>query len=389
MEFSFTYAGPANIIFGKGASQDVGAHFKRLGLKRVLVVTDAGLKKAGVVGQILTVLKNEKIEFDIFDNVDPSPTVDNVKEGSSVFKSGKTQGLLALGGGSPIDAAKGIALVKMTGTSIDEIMEKGVPPVRERVSLITLPTTAGSGSEVSLTAMIKDKVKKKKVALREIPPAVTIYDPLLTLTMPPRITKSSGMDAFAHAVGSYTNKVFNPVVDAGNLEAIRLISENLPLVISKGDNLDARTFMLYGNMQAGIGVFNTGADLTHGIGTLFEASFDCVHGEVCAVLMPHCVEYSIPGDPEKYCQVARAMGEHVNGLTPMEGATKALSAIRNLLSKIGMPQRLRDLGLVRGKIQEMWKSEETLRMATRSRAAQANCRAITIDEMITLCERAY
>ncbi len=389
MDFSFTYAGPANIIFGKGTSKQVGTEFKRLGVKKVLVVTDAGLKKAGIVGEISTVLRNEKIEFDIFDNVEPSPTVDNVNEGSSVFKKGEAQGLLALGGGSPIDAAKGIALVKMTGASIAQIMEKGVPPIRERVSIITMPTTAGSGSEVSVTAMIKDKVKKKKVPLREIPLTVTIYDPLLTLTMPPRITKSSGIDAFAHAVGSYTNKVFNPVVDMGNLEAIRLISENLPLVVSRGDNLDARTLMMYANMLAGIGVFNTGADLTHGIGTLFEAFFDCVHGEVCAVLMPHCIEYTIQGDPKKYFQVAQAMGENVNGLTPHEGSAKALSAIRNLLTKIGMPQRLRDLGIDKGKIQEMWKIQEILKMAVNSRAAQANSRAITIEEMINLCERAY
>jgi alcohol dehydrogenase class IV len=385
MDFSFTFSGPAKVIFGKGASKQLGAELKALGIKRVLLITDPGLRKAGIVEELERILKSETIDYQIFDNVDPNPTAQNVEEGTSIFQKLGAQGVVGLGGGSSIDTAKAIALVNMTGASIDYLLEKEVPSLKNRIPVIALPTTAGTGSEVTTASMIKDRAKKRKALLRDpsIKPTVAICDPLLTLTLPPRITKASGIDALAHALGSYTNTAFNPIVEMGDLEAIRLISENLPLIASRGGNVEARTSMMYASLLAGIGISNTGNDLNHGMATPIEGVFNCIHGEACGVLLPYSIEFTLMGNPKKFAQIAKAMGESVEGLSVRESSGKAVSAVNDLLTRIGMPKRLRDLGVEKEKIQELAK------LAIGSRSTQLNARAITLEEMVALYERAY
>lgn len=392
MDFSFTFSGPGKVIFGNGSSRQVGAEAKGLGAKKVLIVTDRGVKGAGVVAPIEEALRKENVDFSTFDNVEANPTIENVNDGSRMFRDVKAQVCIGIGGGSSIDTAKAIALVGMTGLSInqlvekdDQSLEKRVSSVKDRIPIIVLPTTAGTGSEVTTALVIKDRAKGAKAAPRvtALKPTIAICDPLLTLTLPPKITKATGVDAFTHALGSYTNKVFSPVVETGDLDAIRLAAENLPLVVSRGDNLDARTNMMYASLLAGIGISNTGNDLIHAMALPVEGFFDCTHGEICAVLLPYCVEFNILGDPKKFYRVAQAMGENLKGMSLYEGSVKAISAIRNLLRRIDMPHRLRDLGIDKGKIQEM--SE----MAISNRSTQINVRAITLEEMIDLYERAY
>jgi len=392
MDFSFTFSGPAKVIFGQGSSRQVGVEVKGLGGKKVLIVTDRGVRGAGLVAPIEETLKRGRIDFDTFDDVEANPTIENVNEGSRIFRDMKAESLIGIGGGSSIDTAKAIALVGMTGLSIDHLVEKDDPSLeksvsqaKDRIPIIALPTTAGTGSEVTTALVIRDKAKGVKAAPRviSIKPAVAICDPLLTLTLPPGITKATGVDAFTHALGSYTNRVFNPIVEAEDLEAIRLVGENLPLVVSRGDNLDARTNMMYASLLAGIAISNTGNDLTHAMALPVEGFFDCTHGEVCSALLPHCVEFNILGDPEKFNRVAQAMGENLKGVSLLEGSLKAVSTIRNFLRRIDMPHRLRDLGIDKGKIQEM--SE----MAINSRSTQINVRTITLEEIIDLYEKAY
>jgi len=388
MEFSFTFSGPVRVIFGQGSSRQVGAEAEGLGVRKVLIVTDRGVRGAGLVAPIEEILRRGNIDFGTFDDVEANPTIENVNEGSRIFRDVKAQALIGIGGGSSIDTAKAIALVGMTGLSIDHLVEKDDPSLeksvsqsKDRIPIIALPTTAGTGSEVTTALVIKDKVKGVKAAPRvtALKPAVAICDPLLTLTLPPGITKATGVDAFTHALGSYTNRVFNPVVEIGDLEAMRLAAENLPLVVARGDNLDARANMMYASLLAGIGISNTGNDLTHAMALPVEGFFDSTHGEVCSALLPHCVEFNILGDPEKFYRVAQAMGENLEGMSLLEGSLRAVSAIRNFLRRIDMPHRLADLGIDKGRIQEM--SE----MAIINRSTQIN----VSEEMIDLYERAW
>lgn len=343
---------PKSILFGLGAAERVGERVKELGGKRSLIVTDRLLRPSGAVDQIEKNLKRAGVEALVYDEVSTEPTTDHVNQGSSIFRSEKCDSVVALGGGSCIDAGKGIALL---GTNPEEIAEyEGRGKVKTPKSpMIAIPTTAGTGSELTWVSVIHDPRRDVKFLIYSpyLVPEEAIEDPLLTVSMPPSVTMSSGMDALTHAIEGYISTRdphvgygSPPLIDFLAIPAIELISKNLRIAWADGENIESRSNMLLGQLLAGLTFGNSGTALVHGMARPLGAHFHVPHGLANAILLPYGVEFTYIAAPEKFAQIAQAMGEDIRGLSPLDAAMKTVAAVKRLCSDIRVP-RLRDLGI--------------------------------------------
>lgn len=342
---------PSTVITGIGASERVGEQAHRLRAARALVVTDPGIVKIGYAHQVVNQLKLSGVDASLFADVTPDPTLQNVNNGLQQYRADRCDLIVSIGGGSAIDCGKAIA-VRLTNDGefadymgVDKIPNPGAP-------LIAIPTTAGTGSEVTKVTVITDTDKNVKMMLSSpsLLPRVALVDPLLTLTTPPHLTSAVGVDALTHAIEAYVSKRAQPITDALALEAIRMITGSIRQAWADGGNIKARTEMMIGASVAGMAFSNASVALVHGMSRPIGAFFHIHHGLSNAVLLLDVMEFSLVGSPARFARIARAMGESIEGLSVMRQADCAVAAVERLINDIQMP-RLGEIGIDRDKFE--------------------------------------
>jgi alcohol dehydrogenase class IV len=336
---------PPTVITGIGAAEQAGEQAKRLGARAALIVTDIGIVKLGYADELVNRLRTVGIGVSLFSDVTPDPTLQNVNDGLKQYRDEACNLIISIGGGSAIDCGKGIA-IELTNDGeladfmgVDKIPNPGAP-------LIAIPTTAGTGSECTKATVITDTNHNVKMMLSSpcVVPQVALIDPLLSLTTPPHLTSAVGVDALTHAIEAYISKRAQPITDALALRAIRMISDSLRQAWADGENVKARTEMMIAASIAGMAFSNSSVALVHGMSRPIGAYFHVHHGLSNAVLLLDVMEYSVVGAPDRFADIARAMGESIKALSPMRQADAAIAGVERLINDVEMP-RLGEIGI--------------------------------------------
>jgi alcohol dehydrogenase len=342
----YGYFMPTVNLMGAGAVSEVGKQAKILGGSKALVVTDKVLVSVGITEKVVSFLKENGVDTALYDGVNPNPTVENVEKGLSLYKEENCNIIVAVGGGSPIDCAKGIGLVAANGGSIKDFegLDKSKNPMPP---FIAVNTTAGTASEMTRFTIITDTDRQVKMAIVDwhVTPNVSINDPELMVSMPVSLTAATGMDALTHAVEAYVSTIATPVTDSAALKAIDLVSQYLRPAVANGENMEARDKMAYAEFLAGMAFNNASLGYVHAMAHQLGGFYDLPHGVCNAVLLPHVVRFNMLACPERFVDIAIAMGENAEGLSTMEAAEKALEAIQKLSKDIGIPPGLKELSV--------------------------------------------
>ena len=334
--------------FGPGSRKELPGVLQRLQLKKALVCSDKGLIKVGTTKMVTDILDEAGIPYEIYSEIKPNPTVTNVKQGVEAFKASGADCIIAIGGGSSMDTAKGIGIVSNNPEFSDIVSLEGCAPTKHKsVPIIALPTTAGTGAEVTINYVIIDEEKQKKMVCvdpNDIP-AVAIIDAELMYSLPKSLTAATGMDALTHAIEGYITKGAWALSDMFEIEAIRMINENLVTAVEEPRNPKGREGMALAQYVAAQAFSNVGLGLVHGMAHPMGALFDIPHGVANALLLPTIMEFNMPKCIEKFGVIAHTMGVDTTGMTPEEAAQAACDAVRALAIKVGIPQHLTDLGI--------------------------------------------
>jgi len=382
-----TFLIPPVLITGSGSSEKVGEESKKLGCQKGLIVTDQVLSKLGVLEGVKKALSENKIQFAVYDKISTEPTVDYVKEGLKVYKDNGCDFLLATGGGSALDTAKAISVMVTNPGSIEDYKGLNKIPVKG-APLVAIPTTGGTGSEVTVYTIITDTKTDVKMLIGSpfIMPQVAIVDPLLTLSCPRGLTAAVGIDALTHAIEAYVSVRAQPMSDIFCLSAIELISGNLRQAWANGNNVEVREKTMLGALQAGIAFSNASVALVHGMSRPIGAYFHVPHGASNAALLGVVTEFSLIGNPVRYAHIAKAMGENIAGLTDLEAAQLAAKAIKTLIKDIKISS-LKELGVEKEKLDQL--APKMAEDAIASGSPGNNPRQPTKEEIIELYKIAY
>lgn len=334
--------------FGPGARKELPGVVARLGYKKALVVTDKGLMKFGVAKMVLDVLDEAAIPYDIYDEVKPNPTVTNVKMGVEACKKAEADFIIAIGGGSSMDTAKGIGIICNNPEFSDVISLEGVADTKKKtVPIIALPTTAGTAAETTINYVIIDEEKQKKMVCvdpNDIP-AVAIIDAELMYSLPKSLTASTGMDAMTHAIEGLITKGAWELSDMFEIKAIEMIHKYLPIAVNEPTNPVGRDGMAVAQYVAGMAFSNVGLGVDHGMAHPLSALHDIPHGVACAMLLPTVMKFNAPAALPKYVDIAKALGVYKDGMTQQEAADAACAEIDNLSRLVGIPTHLSELGI--------------------------------------------
>jgi choline dehydrogenase len=332
---------PTVVKHAPGAITCLADEIKALGSKRPMLVTDKGLVNTGIVDEITAILKASHVDYVLFDGVVPNPAIKLVDDAAEMYKADGCDGLIGFGGGSPMDTAKSIGVVAVHGGSILDFEWATPQPIKKRIPpLVCVPTTAGTGSEVTLWAVITDPARKIKYNVGGtglIAAHVALIDPRLTLGLPPRITAGTGMDALAHAVECYTCGYAQPWPDAVALWAIETIGQWLRLAYAQGHNEEARYKMSMAATLAGMSYGTESAGAAHAMSQTAGGVYNLPHGELTASLLGPVMAYNYMGEPYKYARIAQAMGENTWGLSVWEAAELAPEAVARLTADLDIP----------------------------------------------------
>ncbi len=377
---------PSVIITGLGAAKELGSLSKGLGTK-AFIVTDENIEKLGLLEGVKKSLENARVSYTIYNQVNTEPTNEHVEEGQKALQDSQADFLIAVGGGSPIDAAKAISILYSNGGRISDYMGANKIP-KPGPPLIAIPTTAGTGSEVTQFTIITDITSgvKMLIASPYLIPRLALVDPLLTIPMPPKITAATGIDALTHAIEAYVSIKAQPLSDLLALDAIRLISANLRQAWANGDNLEARSNMMMGALEAGIAFSNSSVALVHGMARPLGAYFHIPHGISNAVLLPTVTEFSLPGNPQRYAHIAKAMGEITDGRSTLDAAYLTVQALQRLNADLGIPS-LRALGVPEDKFNNV--VAQMADAAIASGSPGNNPRKASQEEIIELYKKVY
>ena len=335
--------------FGAGCRETIAVEAIRRGFKKAFFVTDKDLIRFKVADKIIEVFEKNHIPYELFSDVKANPTIANVQHGVAAFKESGADFIVALGGGSSIDTAKGIGIVVNNPDFADVKSLEGVAATRYKaVPTFALPTTAGTAAEVTINYVIIDEDAKKKMVCvdpNDIP-AVAIVDPELMYSMPKGLTAATGMDALTHAIESYITPGAWAMSDMFELKAIEVIAANLKAAVDNGNDVAAREAMSQAQYIAGMGFSNVGLGIVHSMAHPLGAHYDTPHGVANALLLPYVMEYNAesPAAP-KYIHIAKAMGVNTDGMTESEGIRAAVDAVRKLSLSIGIPQKLHEINV--------------------------------------------
>ncbi len=338
----YTVQLPKRVVFGSGIEEKIGEEAKGLGAKRALIVTDETVKKLGLCEKVKKHLR-ETVEVDIFDRVEPEPTLD-VAETVARVSTDNYDLIVGIGGGSVMDMAKVAAAVAANPEQRVHDFFGANRIENQSVPKIFIPTTAGTGAEATPFAIVDVEGRKRSIASPYNLADVVFIDASFTATMPPGITASTGMDALSHAIEAFLSLGSNPITDSFALEAMKMIADNLEEAFSHGKNLDARLKMSLAAMLAGAAFGNAGVIVGHAIAHTFGAKYKIPHGVSVALTLPYIMEYNAPAVKEKLVRVARALGE--TGLTEA-AASRAVARVKSMLEKLELPTRLSDLNVPR------------------------------------------
>lgn len=341
---SYGFFMPPVTLMGVRCTEGIAEYLQLMGFKRALIVSDKVLVEIGLVNKLADILNAINIEFVIFDGAQPNPTVSNVEHGLDILKKHNCDFVISFGGGSPHDCAKAIALVANNGGSIKDYegVNKSSKPC---LPLIAVNTTSGTASQMTRFCIITDEDRHVKMAIVDwhVTPTIAVDDAELMLAMPRGLTAATGMDALTHAIEAYVSTGATPVTDCVALKAVELISTFLTRAVANGNDIDAREMMTYAEYLAGMAFNNASLGYVHAMAHQLGGFYDLPHGVCNAVLLPVVCEYNTNVVPERFADIACAMGEDVTGLTAKEAAAKAIAAIRNLSSAVGIPDGLKAL----------------------------------------------
>jgi len=340
------FLSPNKVVIGKGVSQQICGELKALGGQKVLIVTDEGVVKAGLVQAIEDALAAGKVDHTVYAGVEPEPPVRVVDECARIVREGKFDAIIGFGGGSSLDVAKAVSLLGTNKGNILDYVGIDLVPFRG-LPKILIPTTAGTGSEVTRVFVVTDEADntKKVIYSNYVLPDVALLDPLLTLSMPRPVTADTGFDALVHAIESYVSVNTTPFAEILAIQAVSLIAHNLPIAYSKGSNIQARYNMLLAATLAGMSFTSGGLGAVHGLSYPLGTEYHMAHGRSNAIMLPHIMKYNLPGSLEKYAKIAAAMGQSVDGLNPFEAAEKSVDAVKGLLKTVNIPYKLTDYGI--------------------------------------------
>jgi alcohol dehydrogenase len=346
----FVFRLPTKVIFGVGKSKEIGSVCKKFNAKKAFVITGPNIGKSEMFAGFKAAIEASGLAYEVFDKTAADPSIELVDEVAAVVRASNADILIALGGGSPIDLAKAVSLLQTHEGSVRDYLFGGDKTVTKAVMpLIAVPTTAGTGSEVTAASVITDLQNRIKLSVthENITPKIALADPLLHLGMPPLITASTGMDALTHAIESYTSLNAEPISDALGIHAIKLIGENLRTAVADGQNIEARTNMAIAALIAGAAFANGGLGVVHGIAQAMGGLHHTAHGIANGVILPYAMQRNCVGNLRKFRDVAVALGEDVEGLSLREAAYASAEAVYDLLSDIQAPASLKEIGIGR------------------------------------------
>lgn len=374
---------PTVSLMGVGCSKEAGEQAKALGATNLLIVTDAGLAKMGVAATIKGYIEAAGLKAVIFDGAEPNPTDKNVHDGVKVYQDNKCDGIVSLGGGSSHDCGKGVGMVIGNGGNIRDFegVNKSTKPMPP---FLAINTTAGTASEMTRFCIITNTETHVKMAIVDwrCTPNIAINDPLLMVGMPPALTAATGMDALTHAVEAYVSTIATPITDACAIKAIELVAQYLSPAVANGENLEARDKMAYAEYLAGMAFNNASLGYVHSMAHQLGGFYNLPHGVCNAILLPAVSQYNLIACPQRFADIAVAMGENISGLSVTEAAEKAIGAIRRLSASIGIPTGLKSLNV----------KEEDLKVMAENAKKDAcqftNPRKATLEQVIEIFKAA-
>lgn len=334
------------IIFGGGARKAVGNFARTFGAQRVLIVTDPGVIAAGWVSDVEASLADLDIEHHVYSNVSPNPRAEEVMLGAELYRQHNCNLIVAVGGGSPMDCAKGIGIISanpghiLDFEGVDRILSP-IPP------LIFIPTTAGTSADVSQFAIISDPETRNKISIisKAVVPDVSLIDPETTRTMDPFLTACTGIDAMVHAVEAYVSTASGPLTDMHALEAIRLVSGNLAALVANPEDLYLREQIMLGSLKAGLAFSNAILGAVHAMSHSLGGHLDLPHGLCNAILLEHVIDFNFASAEERFRRVAETVGIDTRGMNNSQVKQRLLSGVRHLKQEVGLDQRLKETGV--------------------------------------------
>jgi len=382
---SFTVTQPTRIQFGAGSIADLAKTVKDFNGTNVFLVVDPGLVKAGLIPQITAPLKKAKIPFTLYDEIDPEPGFKLADKGKKIAKKAGCDCVVGVGGGSAMDVAKAIAILLTNGGKAVDYLGLGLIK-KPGVPKIMVPTSSGTGAEVTFTAVFINEKTGSKGGMNGDPlyPDAAILDPELTISLPPQVTAFTGIDALTHALEAYTSTQAHQISEMYSLEAIGLIAENLPAAYANGNNIKARSAMLMGSLLGGKALAIAGVGLVHAMAYPMGGMFGIPHGLANAVLLPYVIEYNLIGNMEKFAILAQVLGENTDDLTLREAASLCVRALFDLNNDVGIPVTLEDLGIPFDKIPEMAEIALTV-----TRPVENNPRQPNLEDVIAVYKTAF
>ncbi len=384
MQDFFEFSLGARVMFQIGLAGELGQVISNaLPQRRALIVADQGVVAAGLLEPIQSGISPVEI-VGVFDDVPPNSSVVKVTAGAELARELGADLLIAVGGGSPIDTAKGIRILLTLGGTIPDyegynVIEGSLTP------LVAVPTTAGTGSEVTPIAVILDEADHRKISIvsRYVTPDLAILDPMMTRTLPPRLTAATGMDALSHAIETYVSTENNPFSDSLALAAIDMIATYLRDAVHNGENMEARSQLLMAAAMAGIACGNSLFGVVHALSHALGGKFPAHHGTANAIFLPPGMRFNSEVVPERYVRIARAMGVNVGGRSEAEVIADGIAAVKTLTMDCGLPTRLRDVGVPREALPEL------AELAAVEPAIFNNPRPATPEELLAMLEEVW
>lgn len=374
------------LIIGEGSINMIGEELKKLGMEKAIIIADREIIKLGLIKEAKRSLENNNINVDIFEEVKGEPNIDIIEKAVSKVQKDHFDIIIGIGGGSVMDTTKVVACVAKNGGNVRDYMEN-TKKIKERLPFILVPTTAGTGAEVSpASVVIDEKDNCKKIIAGDILFSdLSIVDSLLTFSLPPKLTAYTGVDALCHAMGCYISKKANPLTDAIAIEAIKLIGNNLRQAVSNGMDKEARYKMSLGTTLGMIARVNSGGGATHGLAYPLGTQYHIPHALSIALLMPYVMAFNVDSNIPKFIRIAEAMGERTTGLSENTAAYKAIEAITSLLKDINIPLGLKGFGVKKEDFSSF--AEEVYQFSYRH--IEANPVMLSKEDIVKIYENAF
>jgi len=343
---NFEFLCPSKIIFEAGGAQKLGEKLKAQGWNNVFITADKGIVESGLVEKIVSTFEQDVLKYIVFSDFEANPSVQAIEKGSKVFKESECDVLIGIGGGSSMDTAKGIAILATNPGPLQDYegpdkIPNPVPPI------VAVPTTAGTGAEVTASTVLSDHARKYKLSIRSdhLIPVIALLDPSLLSSLPPKMIAATGMDALVHAIEAYISIWASPVTDQLAVASIKTIAENIRLFYANPENIEAAGNMLLASTMAGMSFANARVGCVHALAHSLGGFYNMPHGLACSTLLAPAIEYNLISNPKKISNIASAMGADVKGLNHMEAAKIAVSEIEKLVTSLNLPTNFKELSV--------------------------------------------